>query len=153
MLKWLLAGMALCLAACSLDDSDARYYHPPQGTTAANGGTIIGSRTAEPPLVSDQTVFLRGVAGEPVKGGNGAYDRPVLVPAGKVNVTIAWNQGSLFGQITVPLTIKPNDSLVIRHQREDKERARVWFEDARTHAVVGEPLFIRLQPVQMVVEK
>jgi hypothetical protein len=135
-----------------MDDPDARYYQPPPGTTAANGGRITGSRITEQFPVSDQTAFVRAVAGERVRDSKDAYATPVLLPAGNVNVTIAWSQGSLFGQVTVPLAVKPNDSLLIRQQRVDKEQARVWLEDAATHATVGSPMLVRLEPVQILFE-
>lgn len=135
--------LSVMLSACAGTDS-GRYYEPPSGTTQENGATIVGSRVPQSFPPGDQIAYVFGVSGKRIRGGKDAFSRPVLLAPGTHKIAIAWTQGSLFGIITLPIDITAGESLVIKHQRYNKEMASIWLEDARTNIPLGDTVFVHV---------
>jgi hypothetical protein len=143
MSRILLMGLVLLASACASVDPNLKHYDVPAGITPENGGTISGSRVKTTWPMDDQTLYILGVSGQPVRGGKAAYSEPVVVAPGVHRIAIAWVQGDLFGHATVQLEVKPGDRLAFMHQSVDKQVARVWLEDVKTNTPVGEAFFLR----------
>lgn len=145
LLKIVRAGvglLALTLSACATVDPNIKYYEPPPGTTPDNGATIIGSRVSQSFPFDDQTAYLLGVSGQPVRGGKTAFSEPIVLSPGFHNIAIAWTQGSLLGHATIRVNVNAGDRIVIRHQRVETQVARLWLEDAKTNAAIGEAVLV-----------
>jgi len=144
MLRFVAALLALMLSACATVDPNIKYYEPSPGTTSENGATIIGSRVPQSFPLDYQTAYILGISGVPIRGGKAAFAEPVVLAPGAHRVAIAWTQGSLFGSTTVQLNVKAGDQFVIKHQRVEKEVARIWLEETKTNTGIGEAIFVRI---------
>jgi hypothetical protein len=134
--------IALLLSACTTVDPNVKYYEPPPGTTPDNGATITGSRVSQSFPFDDQTAYVLGVSGQPVRGGKAAFSEPIVLPPGFHNIAIAWTQGTLLGHATIRVNVNSGDRIVIKHQRVEAQVARLWLEDAKTNAVIGEAVLV-----------
>jgi hypothetical protein len=138
------ATLILILAGCATIDPNIEYYNPPARVTANTGGSIVGSRVPQTWPVDHQTTYVLGVSGQPVRGGKSAYAVPVILDVGAPRITIAWTQGSLFGQATVELTVSPGDQFVIKHEKIEKDIVRVWLEVVGKNTLIGDAFFVRI---------
>jgi hypothetical protein len=141
---YVLVILTFLLSACATIDPTIKYYTPPPETTAENGATIAGSRVPQSFPYVDQTVYLLGISGQPVRGGEKSYADPIVLAAGVHRIAIAWVQGHLSGSTTLELTVGSGDRVVIRHQRVESRVARIWIEGSKTGEAITEPVFIYL---------
>ena len=136
--------LAVVLSACITIDPNIKYYEVPPGVSQENGATIIGTRVLRNFPFDDETAYVLGVSGDPVRGGKDEFSRPVVLAPGAHRLEIAWTQGSLFGNTNFRISVAKGDRLIIKHQRINKEVARVWLEYAKTNTATGEAVFVRV---------
>jgi hypothetical protein len=70
------------LSACATIDPTIKYYTPPPETTDENGATIAVTRVPQSFPYVDQTVYILGISGPPVRGGENSYADPTFLAAG-----------------------------------------------------------------------
>jgi hypothetical protein len=131
------------ISACASVDPNLKHYEVPSGITQETGGTVTGSRVKQTWPMDDQTLYVLGISGQPVRGGKAAFAEPVILAPGVQRVTIAWVQGELFGHAAVQLEVQPGDKFTFKHESVEKYVTRVWLERAQTNAQVGEAFFLR----------
>lgn len=144
MYKVIAAGILLVLTGCATIDPNIKYYEPPPQINAESAGTIVGSRVPQTWPLDHQTIYVLGVSGQPVRGGKAAYNEPIILSEGVQRVTIAWNQGSLWGHAIVQLQVTAGDRYVIKHEKIEKYMVRIWLEDSRKNTPIGEGFFVRI---------
>ena len=133
-------GLKAVGAALAGPVASLKTYAPPSGLTGATGATLRGSHTPVSFPAADQFSYVLSVGGQLVAGGKEAHSAPLLVPAGAQQMRLAWEQGGLFVQQAVRISLNAGEEYVVKHEKPDRMQVRLWIEEVKTGRKVGQDI-------------
>lgn len=133
---------AVLLTACAPFYSNAEYGSLPN--SSGKGRTLLtGSQVPQPEPFASQTAYVARIDGDLVEGGKNAFYKPLKISSGNHEVIVIWNQAALYGRAVFELKAETGMSYVVRHERLENNKVRIWIENEVRGVMAAEPQVVQ----------
>jgi len=133
---------AVLLTACASFSSNADYESMPR-FSGQGSALLTGSQVPQPEPFASQTAYVARIDGVLVDGGKNAFYKPFNISTGNHEVVVIWNQAALYARAAFALKAETGMSYVVRHERLENNKVRIWIENEVLGVMASEPQVVQ----------